>query len=140
LGGIDGLTVGDPVTAEQMRALFGCGLHPLAELRQQQLKGPDLTPRDLQEVTQLGLPFKIVDGVVSPYRLEGGRRIAAMNSAAGLPADAALPLQVGRGCGLRSLGSLPQSRRLARIRAKVVEASAADAWPRWLLRGSGRVW
>jgi len=71
LGGIDGLTVGDPVTAEQMRALFGCGLHPLAELRQQQLEGPDLTPRDLQEVTQLGLPFKIVDGVVSPYRLEG---------------------------------------------------------------------
>jgi hypothetical protein len=37
LGGIDGLTVGGPVTAEQMRALFGCGLHPLAELRQQQL-------------------------------------------------------------------------------------------------------
>ncbi len=29
LDGIDGLTVGDPVTAEQMRALFGCGLHPL---------------------------------------------------------------------------------------------------------------
>ena len=29
--GIDGLDVGDPVTAEQMRALFGCGLHPLAE-------------------------------------------------------------------------------------------------------------
>jgi TrwC relaxase len=40
---IDGLGAGDPVTAEQMRALFGCGLHPLAELRQQQLAGPDLT-------------------------------------------------------------------------------------------------
>jgi hypothetical protein len=26
---IDGLTANDPVTAEQMRALFGCGLHPL---------------------------------------------------------------------------------------------------------------
>jgi hypothetical protein len=25
LDGIEGLTVGDPVTAEQMRALFGCG-------------------------------------------------------------------------------------------------------------------
>jgi hypothetical protein len=37
LDGIDGLTAGDPVTAEQMRALFGCGLHPLAELQQQQL-------------------------------------------------------------------------------------------------------
>jgi TrwC relaxase len=37
LDGMDGLTAGDPVTSEQMRALFGCGLHPLAELRQQHL-------------------------------------------------------------------------------------------------------
>jgi len=49
LDGIDGLAAGDPVTAEQMRALFGCGLHPLAELRQQQLEGPDLSPRDFQD-------------------------------------------------------------------------------------------
>ena len=27
LAGIDGLDAGDPVTAEQMRNLFGCGLH-----------------------------------------------------------------------------------------------------------------
>jgi hypothetical protein len=47
LDGIDGLAAGDPVTAEQMRALFGCGLHPLAELRQQQLEGPDLTATHL---------------------------------------------------------------------------------------------
>jgi hypothetical protein len=37
LDGIDGLAPGDPVTAEQMRALFGCGLHPFAEQRQQLL-------------------------------------------------------------------------------------------------------
>jgi conjugative relaxase-like TrwC/TraI family protein len=91
LDGIDGLTVGDTVTAEQMRALFGCGLHPLAELRQQQLEGPDLTPRDFQEVTRLGVPFRVVDGVVSPFRLEVARRIGAINSAADLPADAPLP-------------------------------------------------
>ena len=91
LDGIDGLTVGDPVTAEQMRALFGCGLHPLAELRQQQLEGPDLTLRDFQDAARLGAPFRIVDGVVSPFRLEVARRIAAINSAAGLPADAPLP-------------------------------------------------
>jgi conjugative relaxase-like TrwC/TraI family protein len=91
LDGIDGLTVGDPVTAEQMRALFGCGLHPLAELRQQQLEGPDLSLRDFQEVTQLGVPFRVVDGVVSPFRLEVARRIAAIQMAAGLPADAPLP-------------------------------------------------
>jgi hypothetical protein len=28
--------VGDLVTAEQLRALFGCGLHPLTETRLQQ--------------------------------------------------------------------------------------------------------
>ena len=91
LGGVEGLTVGDPVTAEQMRALFGCGLHPLAELRQQQLEGPDLTIRDFQEVTHLGVPFKIFDGVVSPFRLEVAKRIGAINTAAGLPADAPTP-------------------------------------------------
>jgi conjugative relaxase-like TrwC/TraI family protein len=91
LDGIDGLAAGDPVTAEQMRALFGSGLHPLAELRQQQLEGPDLSRRDLQEVTQLGVPFKIVDGVVSPFRLEVAKRIGAINTAAGLAAGAPLP-------------------------------------------------
>jgi hypothetical protein len=91
LDGIDGLTAGDPVTAEQVRALFGCGLHPLAELRQQQLEGPDLSARDFQEVIQLGVPFKIVDGDVSPFRLEVAKRIAAINTAAGLPSEAPLP-------------------------------------------------
>jgi hypothetical protein len=88
LDGIDGLTVGDPVTAGQMRALFGCGLHPLAELRQQQLEGPDLTQRDYQDAARLGAPFKIVDSDVSPFRLEVARRFAAIRTAAGLPAGA----------------------------------------------------
>jgi hypothetical protein len=43
----------------------------------------------LHEV-RLGVPFKIVDGVVSPFRLELAKRIAAINSAANLPADAPL--------------------------------------------------
>ena len=54
MAGIDGLDVGDPVTAEQMRALFGCGLHPLAGLRLQQLEGPDLTGQDFREVMRFG--------------------------------------------------------------------------------------
>jgi conjugative relaxase-like TrwC/TraI family protein len=91
LDGIDGLTAGDPVTAEQMRALFGCGLHPLAELRQQQLEGPDPTQRDYQDAVKLGTPFKIVDSDVSPFRLEVARRLAAINTAAGLPAGTPLP-------------------------------------------------
>ena len=92
LDGIDGLAAGDPVTAEQMRALFGCGLHPLAELRQQQLEGPDLSRRDLQDAARLGAPFRVVDGVVSPFRLEvaqthrrdpDGSRPAGRHAAAG---------------------------------------------------------
>jgi conjugative relaxase-like TrwC/TraI family protein len=90
LDGIDGLAVGEPVTAEQMRALFGCGLHPLAELRQQQLEGPDLTLRDFKNVSRLGVPFKIVDNDLRPFRLEVAKRIAALNTAIGWPADASI--------------------------------------------------
>ena len=106
MDGIDGLTVGDPVTAEQMRALFGCGLHPLAELRQQQLEGPDLTVRDFQEVTRLGAPFKIVDGDVSPFRLEVAKTHRG-DQYGSRPAGATrrCRLQTGRGCGPRWPGS-----------------------------------
>jgi len=89
MNGIDGLAAGDPVTAEQMRALFGCGLHPLGELRQQQLEGPDLTDLDFQNVARLGAPFKIVDNDLRPFRLELAKRIAALNTAwAAAPAPA----------------------------------------------------
>ncbi len=90
MDGIDGLAAGDPVTAEQMRALFGCGLHPLAELRQQQLEGPDLTLRDFEDAARLGVPFKIVDNDRIPFRLEVATRIAALNTAIGWPADASI--------------------------------------------------
>ncbi len=88
LDGIDGLAAGDPVTAEQMRALFGCGMHPLAELRLQQLDGPDLTLRDFQNVMRLGAPFKIFDRCARRSRSRwpnGSRDLNAMN---GGPADA----------------------------------------------------
>src|SRR5215212_8407667 len=87
--GIDGLTAGDPVTAEQMRALFGCGLHPLAELRQQQLEGPDLTLRDIQDASRLGVPFTIMADA-TPFRVEVAQRIAALNAAIGEPVDASI--------------------------------------------------
>jgi conjugative relaxase-like TrwC/TraI family protein len=87
---IDGLAGGDPVTAEQMRALFGCGLHPLAELRQHQLEGPDLTTQDFQNASRLGAPFRIVDNDLRPFRVEVAKRIAALNTAIGWPADASI--------------------------------------------------
>ncbi len=90
LDGIDGLNAGDPVTAEQMRALFGHGLHPLAELRHQQPTGPDLV-RGTSGSVRLGTPFKIIDSAVSPFCLEVARRFATTNTAAGHPAGAPLP-------------------------------------------------
>jgi DNA primase catalytic core len=91
LAGIDGLNAGDPVTAEQMQALFGVGLHPLAAQRQQQLEGPDLTGRDYLAVTRLGAPFKIYHNDIPPFRVEVAKRIADLNAAAGLPRDWPIP-------------------------------------------------
>ena len=86
VAGIDGLAVGDPVTAEQMRYLFGEGRHPLtAELIAQE---PDVAAAE--QVTRLGLPFKTYrdDG---PFRREVAARFAAANQAADRPARAPLP-------------------------------------------------
>src|SRR5215204_696377 len=61
LVGVDGLNAGDAVTAEQMRALFGAGMHPLATQRLEQLPDADLTDANIQAATRLGSPFKVVD-------------------------------------------------------------------------------
>jgi len=58
--------------------------------RLQQLEGPDLTNQDFQNVARLGAPFKIVDNDLRPFRLEVARRIAALNTAIGWPADASI--------------------------------------------------
>jgi conjugative relaxase-like TrwC/TraI family protein len=89
MAAIDGLDVGDPVTAEQMRALFGCGLHPLAELRLQQGEGPDLTGQDFRDVMRLGAPFKIMNEA-TPFRVEVAKRIAGLNALIGEPVDVAV--------------------------------------------------
>jgi conjugative relaxase-like TrwC/TraI family protein len=87
LDGIDGLGTGDPVTAEQMRALFGCGMHPLAEARLQQWDGSDVSLRDLESVMRLGTPFKDFNQA-TPFQVEVAQRIADRNATNGGPADA----------------------------------------------------
>jgi len=90
MDGIDGLAAGDLVTAEQMRALFGAGMHPLAAERLEQLDAADLTDANVHVATRLGAPFKIVDNDLIPFRVEVAKRIAALNSAIGWPADASI--------------------------------------------------
>ncbi|MCB2176358.1 MAG: relaxase domain-containing protein [Actinomycetales bacterium] len=92
LAGIDGLSSGDEVTADQMRNLFGAGRHPLAE----QLRlaaafdGQDEHQQDL--ASRLGTPFKVHARDVSEFRLEVARRVEAFNTAQGQHPEAAVQL------------------------------------------------
>jgi hypothetical protein len=79
--------------------LFACGLHPLAELRQQQLEGPDLTTQDFQNVARLGAPFRIVDNDLPRF---GSR----------------WPTASRRSTGQSDGRPTPRSRRLTRARVR----------------------
>jgi hypothetical protein len=83
VAGIDGLSAGDAVTAEQMRALFGAGMHPLAAQRLDQLGAADLTEANVRAATRIGAPFKVYAGDVSAFRIEVAKRIAARQASAG---------------------------------------------------------
>ena len=58
------------VTGEQMRALFGAGMHPLATHRLERLGDADLTDANVWAATRLGLPFKV--SVIAPGRFVPG--------------------------------------------------------------------
>jgi conjugative relaxase-like TrwC/TraI family protein len=81
VAGIDGLNAGDAVAAEQMRVLFGAGLHPLAAQRLEQLDAADMTDTNVRAATRLGAPFKVYASEVSPFRVEVAKRIATRHAA-----------------------------------------------------------
>lgn len=56
LQGIEGIEPGDPVSQEQMRALFGSGHHPLAAERLAALP-EDATDEQRAAAVRLGVPF-----------------------------------------------------------------------------------
>ena len=87
VAGIDGLAVGDEVTAEQMRLLFGFGLHPLADQREERLQGPGLTERDYREARRLGVPFKVYTAEATAFQVEIAKAIEDHNAALGHPRD-----------------------------------------------------
>ena len=91
LAGIEGLSAGDVVTAEQMQALFGSGHHPLAQERRALLPD-DATPGQVQEVTRLGAPFRVYQSDVPAFQVEVARRIEEFNVARGLPHDDAVSI------------------------------------------------
>ena len=93
MAGIDGLDAGDVVTAEQMQALFGAGLHPLAQERSRTLAEQNAPSDAILKATRLGTPFHVYDSDIGPYRIEVARRIDALNTERGLPRDAAVSIE-----------------------------------------------
>jgi conjugative relaxase-like TrwC/TraI family protein len=77
IAGIDGLQAGDPVTAEQMWALFGVGMHPLATQRLEQLADDELSDENIRAATRLGAPFKVRDVEPNRFQVEVARRSAS---------------------------------------------------------------
>ncbi len=92
LAGLEGLAVGDEVTAEQMQLLFGSGHHPLAPHRHDRLEGPGLTEKDYQAVARLGAPYRVHGGDVSAFRLEVAQRMENLVASHGHPRDYPLTL------------------------------------------------
>ena len=94
MAGIDGPSVDDVVTAEQMQALFGSGHHPLAVERAAALaERADATEQDLLHAIRLGQPFRVYADDISPYRVEIARRLQQLNTAQGRPSAAASSIE-----------------------------------------------
>lgn len=92
MAGVEGLTAGDVVTADQMHALFGLGIHPLAHERQAALERAGATAEEVNQAARIGLPFKVYEGDVSDFRVKVARALTAYNEGRGLPRDHAVPV------------------------------------------------
>lgn len=98
VAGIDGIAVGDRVTAEHMKALFGVGIHPLAIERNRRFDatplghGPTLSER--KAATYLGRPYPVYDTKPREFIIEVERRFHAHNRSAGRSYNAAIPADI----------------------------------------------
>lgn len=105
------------VTAEQMQALFGAGMHPLGPeiVRNLDASVPDSVARQL---LRLGAPFK-VSGRVDEFRVEVARRVEELNKSRGLKRDAPVSVddrarirtEVTREVFVKEFGREPASER-----------------------------
>ncbi len=78
LAGIDGVNVGDDVTGEQMKALFGEGRHPNANEVERATIAAGGSKRDALRSSRLGRAFAIFEGE-SEFRIEVARRFTTYN-------------------------------------------------------------
>ncbi|KZM71658.1 hypothetical protein AWN90_02740 [Nocardia terpenica] len=116
----DDIDAGDPVSEEQMKALFGEGRHPNATRIEEQVRAAEIAmgakakdaARAALAATRLGNPYKVYTGG-GAYRQRCAEAFAAANVARGQPRHAALPYE-----------------ERAVIRTKVAQAMFAEEFDR----------
>jgi conjugative relaxase-like TrwC/TraI family protein len=85
-----GLSAGDTVTAEQMKALFGDGRHPDAIALEDAAIAAGASVKEAKKAGALGRAFPIFDGS-SPFQIEVARQFTTYNREQGARWDAPIP-------------------------------------------------
>jgi len=115
------MQVGEPVTEDQMSALFAEGLHPNADAirtRMMTLGSTAAHLRAARAATELGRPYDILD-TAPAFRVEVARRTVEANKALGMPRDtplaaaerARIRTDVGRSMFTQQYGRAPGNPR-----------------------------
>ena len=86
LGGVSDFPLGEHVTEEQMRLLFGEGRHPNARAAERAARAAGKSEWAIDQAGRLGAPYKIYKDA-NEFRSRCAVAFADLNSAAGLPRD-----------------------------------------------------
>ena len=86
LGGVSDFPLGEHVTEEQMRLLFGEGRHPNAREVERAARAAGMSEWAIDRASRLGAPYKVYEAA-NEFRRRCAEAFAASNSAAGLPRD-----------------------------------------------------
>jgi conjugative relaxase-like TrwC/TraI family protein len=86
LGGVSDFPLGEHVTEEQMRLLFGEGRHPNARAAEGAARAAGKSEWAIDQASRLGAPYKIYEDA-NEFRTRCAEAFADINSGAGMPRD-----------------------------------------------------
>ncbi|WP_142027252.1 MobF family relaxase [Blastococcus colisei] len=119
LAGLQGVEPGQPVSEEQMQALFGHGRHPNAAALERAAAASGRDRGEAAAAAALGRAFPVFATAADGFRARCAAEFGAVNAAAGLPAGAPVPAderarirtEVGRAMFAEVHGRLPVDAR-----------------------------
>ena len=119
LTGIEGISAGDQVSEEQMKALFGVGRHPDADAMYDRFVADGMEPAQALEATQLGSLFAVNGNEPSEFLKLTSRAYGQWNVAHNQPRTAPIPQEeratirdrIGRETFMSAYGRAPLDER-----------------------------